>query len=84
MKYHWPEALASVFIVGLGQIVKGESKKGILLLLVFYFSLPALIYISLLTTDTIFYIVFSLSVISGIIIWIYSIGEALLKDEKNI
>ena len=33
---HWPEALASLLVVGLGQIVKGEGDKGLILMLIFY------------------------------------------------
>jgi hypothetical protein len=65
--------------VGLGQIVKGETKKGVILLLTFYFFLPALVYLSLLISAFYFIYVLGLSVIFGIILWAYSIGDALLK-----
>lgn len=73
------EALCSLFVVGLGQIIKGETKKGILLLLTFYFVLPALVYLFLVLNAYLFLCVFGFAVISGIILWLYSIGEALLK-----
>lgn len=80
MKLHILEPLLSVFVVGLGQIVKGETKKGVILLLAFYFFLPALVYLSLFISA--FYFIYALgsSVIFGIILWTYSIGDALLKS----
>lgn len=82
MKPRYFEAIASALIVGLGQIIKGESKKGILLLLTFYFVLPALTYLSLLINGYFFLYTFGSAVIGGIFLWIYSIGDALLKHEK--
>lgn len=84
MKYHYFEALASLLVVGSGQIIQGETNKGILILLTFYFILPALVYGTLLINGEIFTLVFGICVISAIILWLYSIGEALLKNEKNI
>jgi len=79
MKLHFISAICSVLIVGLGQIIKGQNKKGILLLLVFYFVLPSLVYISLIINGYLFLYVFSFAIISAIILWIYNIGDALLK-----
>ena len=73
------EAICSVFVVGLGQLLKGEAKKGILLLLAFYFVLPAVVYLSLLINAQLFLYVLGFAIISGIILWLYSVGEALLK-----
>ncbi|MEE8638393.1 MAG: hypothetical protein V3T21_05045, partial [Candidatus Margulisiibacteriota bacterium] len=70
----------SILVVGLGQIIKGESKKGVILLLTFYFFLPALAYLSLLINAVYFIYVLGLAIIFGIILWIYSIGDALLKS----
>ena len=79
MKYKL-EALASFFIVGLGQIIKGESKKGLLLILVFYLGLPALIYFSLLISAYLFLLVLGVALISGIILWVYNVWDALTHE----
>lgn len=76
---HITEAICSAVVVGLGQIIKGNSQKGILLLLFFYFFLPALVYFTLLINAHLFLIAFGFAVISGIIAWMYSVGEALLR-----
>jgi hypothetical protein len=80
MKLHYLEALSSLLVVGLGQIIKGEGKKGVILLLVFYFLLPAAVYLSLLVSGQIFLYVLGLALLCAIILWVYSIGEALLKS----
>lgn len=79
MKLHIIEAVSSVLIVGLGQIIKGESKKGLFLLLSFYFVIPAIVYVPLMFKSYLFIYLFGLAIISGIILWTYSIGDALLK-----
>jgi len=84
MRYHYFEALASLLVVGSGQIIRGETNKGILILLTFYFLLPALLYGTLLINGEIFVMVFGICVVSAIILWLYSIGEALLKNEKDL
>lgn len=75
---HWIAALFSVFMVGLGQIIKGEGKKGLILILAFYFALPALVFLSLAINDYLFLIVLSLVILSEIGLWLYNIGDALL------
>lgn len=77
---HWVAALISFFIVGLGQIVKGEGKKGLLLLLTFYFFLPALIYFTLMINAYLFLFTLGLSIIFGIILWGYNIWDALTHE----
>ncbi|MBU1026958.1 MAG: hypothetical protein KKA31_04435 [Candidatus Margulisbacteria bacterium] len=72
-------AICSILVVGLGQLFKGETKKGVLLLLAFYFTLPALVYVSLIIDGMLFLYVLGFAIISGIILWIYSIADALLK-----
>ena len=79
MKLHIIEALFSAIVVGLGQIVKGQTNKGVALLLAFYFVLPAAVYLSLLINAYLFLSVLGFAVISGIMLWIYSIGDALLR-----
>jgi len=84
MKFkYWPEALASLMVVGLGQIIKGEGKKGLLLLLFFYFVLPILVYLSLLINAYFFFFVFSFSLLCGIITWVYNIWDALTHEAIN-
>jgi hypothetical protein len=79
MKLHYLEALSSVVVVGLGQIIKRESKKGILLLLTFYFGIPAFVYSSLLFGEYFPLYALGFAVIFGIILWGYSVLDALLK-----
>lgn len=79
MKLHYFTALSSVFIVGLGQILRGDGKKGLLLILFFYFTLPALIGLALLINGYLFLYTLGIAIICGTILWIYSIGDALLK-----
>ncbi|KPJ64947.1 hypothetical protein AMJ44_11800 [candidate division WOR-1 bacterium DG_54_3] len=79
MKFHFLEAICSFFVVGLGQIIKGEGKKGVVLLLIFYFALPAAVYLSLQLNAYFFLTTLGLAIIFGIILWTYSIGDALLK-----
>lgn len=79
-KRHVREALASFFVVGLGQILKGEGKKGLNLILIFYFALPSAIYLSLMLNAQLFLLIMGISLISGIIIWIYNIWDALTHE----
>jgi hypothetical protein len=79
MRLHYFCALCSFFIIGLGQIVKGEGKKGLLLLLAFYFALPVLLGTSLLINGYLFLYMLGAATICAIIIWTYSVGNALLK-----
>lgn len=81
-KYHYLEALFSFFVVGMGQILKGEGKKGLVLLLIFYFTLPALVYASLFINAFIFVLFLTLAIITGLILWGYSLVDALIKNEQ--
>lgn len=74
------EALASIFVVGLGQILKGEGEKGLKLILVFYFFLPAAVYVSLLLNAYLFLIVLGLALTAGIILWAYNIRDAYIHE----
>ncbi|HTY13170.1 MAG TPA: hypothetical protein VMD02_03165, partial [Candidatus Omnitrophota bacterium] len=74
---YWLPAAFSFFIVGLGQLVKGDSEKGIKFLLMFYFALPAVIYFSLMVSGAIFLAVFGISTIFAVIFWAYNIFDAL-------
>lgn len=77
------EAAASFFIVGLGQLLKGEEKRGLILILFFYFVLPAAIYLSLLISAWLFLLVLGAAVIFGIALWAYNVWDAL-KHEKIV
>ncbi|MEA3494071.1 MAG: hypothetical protein U9R38_06770 [Candidatus Margulisiibacteriota bacterium] len=79
MKLYFIEAICSIPIVGLGQIIKGKSRKGLALLLAFYFFLPALFYFSLLFNNNFPIFALGFTLIFGIILWSYSILDALLK-----
>jgi hypothetical protein len=80
-KYHYLEAFFSIFIVGMGQILKGEGKKGLLLLLLFYLTLPAIVYASLFINAFLFVSILAIAIIAGIALWGYGIVDALLKNE---
>ena len=75
---HIPEAIASLLVVGLGQIMKNEGRKGLLILLTFYFVFPALVYASLVINPILFLIVLAIVGISAIILWGYAVVDALL------
>ena len=77
--HHFFEALCSLFVVGLGQIVKGKGKKGLNLLLIFYFALPAALYVSLIINGPFFMLTLPCTVLGALAVWPYSIIEAFLK-----
>jgi len=79
-KKHWGAALASFLIIGLGQILKGDGKKGLKMLLTFYFAFPALAYFSLLINAYLFLLMLGLILISATILWIYNIWDALAHE----
>jgi hypothetical protein len=79
MKLNYFAAAVSAIIVGTGQIMKGESQKGVLFLLGFYFVLPAVVYLSLLLNAYLFIYALGCAIVSGIIIWAYGVGDALIK-----
>ncbi|MFC1511219.1 hypothetical protein ACFL5U_02390 [Candidatus Margulisiibacteriota bacterium] len=79
MKLNYLEGISSALVVGLGQILKGNSKKGLALLLTFYLALPSTVYLSLVISGKYFLTIFALVIISGIILWLYSIVDALRK-----
>lgn len=74
------EAIASFFVVGLGQIIKGEGDKGLKLILIFYFVLPSAIYASLLFNALCFLIILAIALFSGIILWGYSFWDAFKHE----
>lgn len=77
---HWLEMLCSFFIVGLGQIVKGEGDKGLKLILAFYFVLPAAVYVSLIVNPYLFLTVLGLAIIAGLTLWAYNLFDAFSHE----
>jgi hypothetical protein len=69
-------ALASGLIVGLGQIIKGEGAKGLRLLLLFYFVLPSLIYLSLMFNAYFFLSTLGFCLVGGLALWTYNVLDA--------
>jgi len=76
--YYYLEALCSLFVTGLGQVVKGEGEKGLSLMIIFYLVLPATVYLTLLLTGLVFPYLFGFIVIFAIILWGYSVFDALM------
>lgn len=73
-------AICSFFIVGLGQIIKGNGKKGLGLLLSFYFAVPMLIYTVLIAgSGRNFLVVLGFSIFALFSLWLYSIIDAVKK-----
>jgi len=79
MKLHPFAGLCSVLITGLGQIVKSESDQGVMLLLLFYFVLPAVVYTYLMFAGIFFPYILGFSIIFGIILWLYNIWDAVAR-----
>lgn len=83
VKRHYFEAACSFLVTGLGQIVKGESKKGLKILLCFYFVLPGAAYAALIINGYLFLIILALAILTGITLWTYSVWDALCADLSN-
>ena len=81
-RFYFP-ALASIFVVGLGQLIKGEGEKPLLLILAFYFIFPALIYLSLMFNAYLFLLVLGVGIIGGIAIWAYNVFDAWTNETLN-
>lgn len=78
-KNDWNAALASTLVVGLGQILKGRTDKGLFYLLWFYAGLPIVIYISLLVGTIVFVPTISIIIALYPIFWLYNIYDALKR-----
>lgn len=74
---HWVEALISFFLVGFGQVIKGEGDKGLKLILAFYLVLPSAVYVALIINPYLFLSVLGIAIIAGITLWAYNIFDAL-------
>jgi hypothetical protein len=79
-KKHWAAAISSLLVVGLGQIVKKQGDRGLKMMLYFYLGLPTMIYVSLLINGYLFLLVLALALLSGIILWVYNVLDALFKQ----
>ncbi len=69
--------ILSALIIGAGQILKGESEKGLKFMLTFYFGVPVLLYILLAFSGSLFLVVFGIAVIFLILFWAYNIWDAV-------
>ncbi|MCX5750753.1 MAG: hypothetical protein NT099_03670 [Candidatus Saganbacteria bacterium] len=76
------EAFLSALVIGLGQITKGESQRGLKLILWFYVAIPALLVISLYLSGILFLAFFIASIFLYPIFWVYSIYDALTREPK--
>jgi len=74
-KYHVP-AFVSAIVAGLGQIFKGDAKKGLKIMLWFYLGFPIIIFGSLLLNAYLFLIVFAVFVILYPVVWALNIFDA--------
>jgi hypothetical protein len=74
-RYFWP-ALASFFVVGLGQVIKGEGNKGLLMILAFYFAIPGLIYLTLMINAYLFLPTLGIGIICGTVLWLNNLLDA--------
>lgn len=76
-KWHYIEGIASFFIVGLGQILHGESSKGLKMILAVYLAVPFAVFSSLAINGYLFLLVLAICSMLAISIWINSIWTAL-------
>ena len=72
-------AIFSAIIIGLGQILKGDSRKGLVWILLFYLFFPAVIYTSFLISAYAFMAMLGAAVIVYPSFWLYNVLDALLK-----
>ncbi|MDD4178732.1 MAG: hypothetical protein PHH14_01610 [Candidatus Margulisbacteria bacterium] len=80
---HIWEGLASFLVVGLGQIIKGDGKKGLVMILLFYLAVPSLIYLSLLLYAYLFLAMLGILIAAEIVLWGYNVWDAF-THEANI
>lgn len=72
----WLPVLLSLFLVGGGQLIKGRGEKAVKFMLLFYFTLPALLYVSLMISGGLFVVVFGVVTVFAVIFWMYNIFDA--------
>jgi len=76
--YFFP-TIFSIFIIGLGQIIKGDSEKGLKWLLFAYAGIPMIIYTSFIINTYLFLFLLSITVVVYPIFWVYNVLDALSK-----
>ena len=69
-------AIFSFFIVGLGQIIKGQSEKGLKFMLLIYFIIPMLLYLFFMIKAELFLLMLGFFTIFYLIFWVYNIMDA--------
>lgn len=74
-RYVWP-AFASIFIAGSGQVLKGEAKKGLKLMIWFYMGLPVLIFGMFLLNPYLFLMAFAAVVVIYPVFWALNVIDA--------
>jgi hypothetical protein len=78
-KYIIPATL-SALVAGFGQILKGEGRKGLKIMVWFYMGLPIIIFGTLLLNVYLFLAIFSVLVIIYPIFWAMNIFDAYSKQ----
>ncbi|OGC06465.1 hypothetical protein A2526_06020 [candidate division WOR-1 bacterium RIFOXYD2_FULL_36_8] len=73
----------SAFFVGSGQILKGETEKGLKFMLTFYFGIPTLLYVTLAFSGEVFLIAFGIAIIFIILFWAYNVWDATKINNKT-
>ncbi len=66
----------SALVVGGGQILKGDTNKGLKLMLTFYFGLPLLLYMTLGFSGALFLMVLGIAMIFSFLFWAFNIWDA--------
>jgi len=79
-KSYLAPAVFSALIIGLGQVIKGESDKGLKWILLFYLFLPGLTYASLILNAYLFITVIAFEVLVYPVFWIYNIHDAYRRE----
>lgn len=72
--------LASTLIVGLGQILKGQTEKGFILLLTTYLALPGILYLAFLRSGGFFLFIFGVCIVAFFVLWIYNVIDAYISE----
>jgi hypothetical protein len=74
-KYPFP-ALMSALVAGLGQVTKGDARKGLKMMIWFYLGFPIIIYAALLFNAYLFLLVFAAFVVIYPVFWVTNIMDA--------
>ncbi|MBI5701628.1 hypothetical protein HZC34_07315 [Candidatus Saganbacteria bacterium] len=76
MSRNFALVIFSALFIGSGQILKGETEKGIKIMLAFYFGVPLILYFTLGISGGLFVIVFGITIIFTVLFWLYNIWDA--------